>query len=322
MLLVVTAFLIFVQFVPFIFVAARSSKEDKRLRARFAMLQTGGAGGLSSNKQADLLKSPEDGSTGWSAAAIARVSSWLGLEQLLLQANSQQKPRAVLRNCGLVGLGTGLLVLFGTRIPLLGLLLGALAQSVPWLLLSLYAKQRTAAMNKALPQVLDMISRALRAGHSLPAALGIVAEETGEPARSAFTEVFQKQKFGLPLRDALMELVRCFPSEDLKVLVTAILVQKETGGNLVQMLDRTSTVIRERLKLQGDVRVHTAQGRMTGWILCLLPLLMLGMLMISNPSYPRVLWDDPLGRKLTYGGVALLGVGAFMIQRIVNGIEV
>jgi tight adherence protein B len=321
-LLVVTAFLIFVLFVPFIFVAARSSNEDNRMRARFTMLQTGGAGGLSSNKQVDLLKSTEDQSTRWGTAAIARVSSWLGMERLLLQANSQQKPRAVLRNCGLVGLSTGFLVLFGTRTPFLGLLVGALAQSVPWFLLSLRAKQRTAAMNKALPQVLDMISRALRAGHSLPAALGIVAEETGEPARSAFTEVFQMQKFGLPLRDALMELVRCFPSEDLKVLVTAILVQKDTGGNLVQILDRTSAVIRERLKLQGDVRVHTAQGRMTGWILCLLPVLMLGMLMISNPSYPRVLWDDPLGRKLMYSGVVLLGVGAFMIQRIVKGIEV
>ncbi|MGI4828058.1 MAG: type II secretion system F family protein [Janthinobacterium lividum] len=307
---------------PFIFVAARSSKEDSRMRARFAMLQTGGAGGLSSNKQADLLKGSEGEPTGKGAAAIARMSSWLGMDKLLLQANSQQKPRAVLRNCGIVGLGTGLLVLFGTRTPLLSLLLGALAQNVPWVLLRLRAKQRTAAMNNALPQVLDMISRALRAGHSLPAALGIVAEETAEPARSAFTEVFQKQKFGLPLRDALMELVRCFPSEDLKVLVTAILVQKDTGGNLVQILDRTSMVIRERLKLQGDVRVHTAQGRMTGWILCLLPLLMLAMLMISNPSYPRVLWDDPLGRKLMYCGVVLLGVGAFVIQRIVKGIEV
>lgn len=321
-MLVLTAFTIFALFLPFIFVAARSSKEDERMRARFARLQTSGAGGLSSSKQANLLKSSEEDPTGRSAAAIAHLSSWLGLEQLLLQANSQQKPWAVLRTCGIVGVGSSVLILLVMCTPLLAVLFGALAGSIPWFLLRLRAKQRTAAMNKALPQVLDMISRALRAGHSLPAALGIVAEEAAEPARSAFGEVFQKQRFGLPLRDTLMTLVRCFPSEDLKVLVTAILVQKDTGGNLVQILDRTSTVIRERLKLQGEVRVHTAQGRMTGWILCLLPLLMLAMLMISNPSYPKVLWDDPLGRKLMYGGVVLLGVGAFMIHRIVKSIEV
>lgn len=322
MVLFVTSLVVFGLFLPFVFMAARISKEERQMRARFAMLQSRGAGGLSSNGKAELLKAAEQEPVGRYATVMARVAARANLDVLLLQANAQQTPSAVIQLCGLIVSGGVLLALLGTRSLLLSLAFGAGAGMVPWLLLKVRARQRLDAMNKALPQVMDMISRALRAGHSLPATLSIVAEEAAEPARSAFSEVFQKQKFGLPLRDALMEMVRCFPSQDLKVLVTAILVQRDTGGNLVQILDRTSKVIRERLKLQGDVRVHTAQGRMTGWILCLLPVLMLGMLLLTNPSYPKVLLDDPLGRKLIWAGIGLLVLGAFLIQRIVKGIEV
>ena len=321
-LLLVTALVIFSCFVPFIILACRDSNEDRRMRARFALLQVGGAGGLSSGKHIDLLKGVEEGDTGWASVAVARFSTILKLETLLLRAGSKQTPRTQLRFCLLSLLAVMLIMLLSTHSPLLAILAGSAACFAPLFLLRLRARKRTAAMNKALPNVLDMISRALRAGHSISAAIGIVAEEGVEPARIAFAEVFHKQKFGLPLRDALLELVRCFPSEDLKVLVTAILVQRDTGGNLVQILDRTSTVIRERLKLEGDVRVHTAQGRMTGWILCLLPVLMLGMLTLTNPSYPRVLIDDPLGRKLLYAGLVLLLFGGFLIHRIVKSIEV
>jgi tight adherence protein B len=312
---------VFALFLPFVVVASRPSKEEQRMQARFSMLQTGGAGGLSSSEKTDPLKSVEKEPAG-RHATVARVVAWGNLDVLLLRAKSQRTPSALMRLCSLLAFGAWLITLLGTRSLAMGAAAGVGAGLMPWLHLKMRAKQRTDAMNKALPQVMDMISRALRAGHSLPAALGIVAEEAAEPARSAFGEVFQKQKFGLPLRDALMGMIRCFPSDDLKVLVTAMLVQRESGGNLIQILDRTSTVIRERLKLQGDVRVHTAQGRMTGWILCLLPLLMLCMLLLTNPSYPKVLLDDPLGRKLVWAGIALLALGALLIQRIVKGIEV
>ena len=321
MLFILFALLLFTLFLPFVYFASRTLDEERRMRARFAMLQSGGKGSLSPGTEVEL-RSAEQQPTGWGDMMIERVSTRLRLKQLLLEASSQQTPRHLLWLSGIVALGTVLLILLVTHNLLLVLLPGAGAGYCPWLLLKLRGKKRLAAMEKVLPQVLEMISRALRAGHSLPAALGIVAEEAAEPARSAFAEVFQKQKFGLPLRDALMELIHRFPSNDLKVLVTAILVQRDTGGNLVQILERTSAVIRERLKLQGDVSVHTAQGRLSGWILCLLPVLMLVLLLLTNPSYPRVLLDDPLGRKLLYGGVFLLGFGAFLIQRIVKTIEV
>ena len=201
-------------------------------------------------------------------------------------------------------------------------LAGLAAGYLPLLLLKLRRQRRITAMDKVLPDVVDMISRALRAGHSMPAAIGILAEGAPEPARSAFAEVFQKQKFGFPLRDALMELVARFPSQDLRVLVTAILVQRDTGGNLVQILERTASVIRDRLKLKGDVRVHTAQGRLTGWILCILPIGMLLMLSFADPGYAKALTEDPLGRKFLYGGGVLLLLGGYLINRIVKKIEV
>ena len=318
--LFLTASTVFILFLPFVYLASRTLDEERRMRARFGMLQRGGAGALAPGRKLEL-KNLEVQSPGWQIFIVARVSAWLHLNDLLLQANSQQTPWQLLRLCGLAAIGTVLASLLVTR-HAVSLLFGAGAACCPWVLLKLRAKRRLTAMDKALPQVLDMISRALRAGHSLAAALGIVAEAAAEPARSAFSEVYQKQKFGLPLRDALLELVRRFPSSDLKVLATAVLVQRDTGGNLVQILERTSTVVRERLKLQGDIRVHTAQGRLTGWILCLLPVLMMAMLLLTNPSYPKVLLDDPFGRKLLYGGVLLLGVGGYLIQRIVKTIEV
>jgi tight adherence protein B len=119
-----------------------------------------------------------------------------------------------------------------------------------------------------------------------------------------------------------MQLLDRVPSPDLRVLVTGILVQKDTGGNLTEILDRIVFVIRERLRIQGDIRVHTAQGRLTGWILCMLPVIMMFLINLINPGYSSVLFNDPFGRKLLYVGVALLCVGGFLIRQIINGIEV
>jgi tight adherence protein B len=143
-----------------------------------------------------------------------------------------------------------------------------------------------------------------------------------EPAASEFGEIFKQQNLGLPLRDALMQLLDRVPSADLRVLVTAILVQKDTGGNLAEILDRTVFVIRERLRIQGEIQTQTAQGRLTGWILSSLPIVMLVLLNLVNPGYSSILLSDPFGRKLVYFSVGMLALGTFFIRRIVNGIEV
>ena len=145
-----------------------------------------------------------------------------------------------------------------------------------------------------------MLARALRAGHSVVGAMEMLAENAQEPAASEFGEIFKQQNLGLPMRDALMQLLDRVPSADLRVLVTAILVQKDTGGNLAEILDRTVFVIRERLRIQGEIQVQTAQGRLTGWILSALPVVMLVLLNLVNPGYSSILLSDPFGRKLIY----------------------
>lgn len=119
-----------------------------------------------------------------------------------------------------------------------------------------------------------------------------------------------------------MQMLDRVPSEDLRVVVTAILVQKETGGNLGEILDRTVFVIRERVRIRGEIQVQTAQGRLTGWILCLLPVLLLFAINLINPGYSAVLLHDPVGHKLIYLGIGLLATGMLVINRMINQIEV
>jgi tight adherence protein B len=173
-----------------------------------------------------------------------------------------------------------------------------------------------------LAESIGMLARALRAGHSVVGGMEMLAANAQEPAASEFGEIFKQQNLGLPMRDALMQLLDRVPSADLRVLVTAILVQRDTGGNLAEILDRTVFVIRERLRIQGEIQVQTAQGRLTGWILSSLPVVMLVLLNLVNPGYSRILLTDPFGRKLVYFSIGMLAVGALIIRRIVNGIEV
>jgi tight adherence protein B len=194
--------------------------------------------------------------------------------------------------------------------------------AVPIGIVSFKRSRRVAAFNAGLPDTIDMMARALRAGHSMVASINVVAEQSVQPLRAEFSEVFKQQNFGLPLRDALMQMMDRVPSQDLRVLVTGILVQKDTGGNLTEILDRTAAVIRDRLRIQGEIRTHTAQGRMTGYILCSLPVAMLGIINLVNPGYSSVLINTPFGHELLYIGMALLAIGGLIIRQIINGIEV
>ncbi len=218
--------------------------------------------------------------------------------------------------------GAGAIVFAAAYLFFSSLLLAGLAGLAglvaPWLFLKHQRARRLRAFNTALPDAIDMMSRALRAGHSLSSAIEVLSEEAQEAVAVEFGAVFRQQNFGLPLRDALLQMAERVPSKDLRFMVTAMLVQKETGGNLTEILDRTTHVIRERLRIEGEIRTHTAQGRMTGWILSLLPVVMLFLLNLINPGYSNVLFHDPLGHKLLCAGGGLILVGSFFISKIVD----
>jgi tight adherence protein B len=130
--------------------------------------------------------------------------------------------------------------------------------------------------------------------------------------------LFEEQNFGLPMREAMLNLAKRVPIADVQFLVTAILVQKETGGNLVEILDKTASVLRDRMRLQGQLRIYTAQGKLTGWILSILPFVIFGIISIINPRYAHILLDDPLGQKLIIAGLVLMAIGAWVIRKVID----
>jgi len=197
----------------------------------------------------------------------------------------------------------------------LALLVGG---TVPYLLLRRKRARRLKAFDDALPGAIELMARALRAGHAIGTSLELIAEQSAEPLAGEFAQVYQQQRVGLQFREALLQMSERVPSRDLHFLVTAILVQKETGGDLTEILDRASHVIRERVRIQGEVRTHSAQGRLTGWILGLLPVIMLGLVNIVSPGYSSVLFHDPTGQKLLYAGGTLIAVGGLVIRKIVD----
>jgi tight adherence protein B len=226
-----------------------------------------------------------------------------------------------LNSLGLMVLGY-IVTVFFTSFFVLATLVAIVFAAIPYGILSFKRARRISSFNNALAESIDMLARALRAGYSMAGAIQMLSQSAPEPAATEFGEVFKQQNLGLPLREALLQLLDRVPSLDLRVLITAILVQKDTGGNLAEILDRTVFVIRDRLRIQGEIRTHTAQGRLTGWILSALPVIMLALTNIMNPGYSNILLHDPTGQKLIYACVAMLSAGTFIIHRIVNGIEV
>jgi tight adherence protein B len=242
----------------------------------------------------------------------------VGLQLLIEQCGLQWTVgRVVFGTLMLIGAGA-LLGNWWIAPGLLGWAPGFALGAAPYIFLLQKRKQRLRRFSGQLPEAIDLMSRGLRAGQALAATVETVAEESQEPLRSEFRRAADEQSFGLPFRETMINLSRRVPEADLQVLVTAILVQKETGGNLTTILDKTSNVIRERVRVAGQMRIRTAQARLSGWVLLALPLAMFILMNFAHPGYGKALFEDPLGQKmLTYSGV-LLVIGFFVIRRIVN----
>jgi len=188
---------------------------------------------------------------------------------------------------------------------------------IPYIWLRMKRTRRLKAYVAALPDAIDLMARSLRAGHSMNSSIEMIAEQSPQPLAGEFEQVYKQQRLGLQFRDALLQMGTRISSRDLQFLITAILVQKETGGDLTEILDRTAQVIRERVRIEGEVHTRTAQGRMTGWILVLLPVFMLAVINLINPGYSNMLFQDPTGQKMLYGGAGLIVLGGLTIRKIV-----
>ena len=297
----------------------RPTQHEKAIQGRLSKIALAGlwhVGGK--DKPQELLKQAAAGSFAGLDGLLARSALASSLQLLVEQAHGT----ITVANLLLLTFGIGVagFVLPYLFIPILPLDVGiaVAAAAVPVMSLRIRRGRRLKAFNDALPDSIELMARALRAGHSVASAIEVVGEEGGEPVASEFKLIYKQQNFGLPYRDALTQMARRVPSPDLRCVITAMLVQKDTGGNLTEILDRTVHVIRERLRIHGEVRVKTAQGRLTGWILSLLPVFLGVLIGLINPTYAKPMFHDPIGIKLLYVGGGMLIIGGLVIRKIVN----
>ncbi len=258
-------------------------------------------------------------------SAIPWINRWLlkielapRLRTLLYQANLKWTTSVLLLLSVTCFVISTYLVYMRTGVIALAVLIGFSMSIAPLGFVFYKRSQRFSKFEQNLPEALDLMVGALRAGQSLIAALKLVGNETPDPIGGEFRICFDEQNFGLDIRTAMDNLVSRVPLQDLRIVVTAILIQKESGGNLAEVLDKASSLIRERFRLRRQVRVHTAQGRMTGWILSLLPLALGIGLYLLNPVTMSILWTRPIGIKLLYTSAAMTVTGGLIIRKIVN----
>jgi tight adherence protein B len=289
---------------------------------------------VTSRRLGNIRKSTRSGESSTNEASLEKEDPWGYMESIETLLERYGPGRTIKRvllhsntNLSLSGFlmaSTGLALVCASvgfllsHITLVGIASAGVGAIVPMVVLKVKRSRRLKAFNAALPDAIDLMARCLAAGHSIGSSIEMIGQQSPPPLALEFVQVYQQQRLGLQFRDALLQMGARVPSKDLQFFITAILVQKETGGDLTEILSRTSHVIRDRMRIEGEVKTRTAQGRLTGWILGLLPVVMLVLINIISPGYSHVLFHDPVGQNLMYAGATLIAIGAFIIRRIVD----
>ena len=245
----------------------------------------------------------------------ARVTA---IQKMLEQAGIAMRAGNFLGICALAGIAGAIAgYIFGKRVEIawVALLVGFV---LPYSYASFKRNKRFEKFEELFPEAIDTLARAVRAGHAFTTALEMISNEVAEPVCSEFRLLYEEQKFGMPVRDALINLTERMPLVDVKFFVTAVMLQRETGGNLAEILDNLSYVIRERFKIQRQVRVYTAQGRLTMALLMGMPPIIVVVMLILNPEFIRPLFSDPIGHTLLVAGITLQTIGYFVIRKIIR----
>lgn len=240
------------------------------------------------------------------------------LQKMLAQGNVDVRAGNFLLLCVVSAVALALIAFIAGGNLLFGWAGALVGFFIPYAYASHMRSKRFAKFEEKFPEAIDTLARAVRAGHAFTTALEMIANEVAEPVAGEFRQLYEEQKFGLPVRDALLNLADRLPLVDVKFFVTAVMLQRETGGNLAEILDNLSYVIRERFKILRQVRVHTAQGRLTMVLLMALPPTIVVVMLILNPGFIQPLFSDPIGHGLIVGGITLQTIGYFVIRRIIR----
>jgi tight adherence protein B len=263
-----------------------------------------------------LLRKRKLSEVAWIQELLSSASNLGGLEKLLQQANSQMP-------MGVFFLMSGCLGMFGCLVGAykdwglpVALGLGVMASLLPWLFIKIKRKRRFAEFQRLLPEGLDLMARALRAGHAFSVGMKMVGDEFPDPIGPEFARTVEEISFGIDTPEALRNLTGRVDCVDLKFFVTALVVQRETGGNLAEIIEAISRLIRQRYELFGRIKSLSAEGRLSGYILFGLPFVMAGVLFYLNEEYMSLLFEDPVGHMMVVGAGLLMCLGAFVMRNM------
>ncbi|HUR37726.1 MAG TPA: type II secretion system F family protein [Terriglobales bacterium] len=293
----------------------RSSKA-RLLRERLVAVET--ARSRRPNEELDLLRDELLSEIPALQHLLQSTSSVSRLQMLLSQAGMKMRPGKFLLVSLFLATGPALLVFRFTRVPMYALMASLAGALLPYIYARWMKARRFHKFEERFPEAIDLLGRSTRAGHAFTTSLELISNELGEPVAGEFKKLFDEQRFGLPLRDALLNLSHRLPLIDVRFFVTAVLLQRETGGNLAEILDKLSYTIRERFKILRQVRVFTAQGRMTLLILMVLPIGLVLVMSTLNGNFMHVLFTDPLGHWLVMIGITFQVIGFLIIRKIIH----
>lgn len=289
-------------------------RTDGRAEDRLEMFATTGGKGSKKDTAETVLLEPLDGDQ----SALDRFfDQYANLTLLFEQADTNLRPATFFLISGVLGLvGAGVAWYFASiaLVPVAAALMALLP--LVWLLFR--RRKRLKNFGAQLPDALELIARALRAGHSLQAGFNLVQDEMPDPIAKEFGRVFEEQNLGVPFDESLESLSTRIPNTDLRFFTTAIILQRQTGGDLAEILDKIGNLIRERFRIWGQVQALTGEGRLSGIVLLGLPPVLFLAVYHLNPQYVSVLFTDPMGKQMLAGGVFLQVIGALVIRKIIN----
>jgi tight adherence protein B len=296
-----------------VFVTAPEDREHRKLKKRLKAT-TRARAGLALLKAVDPLSS-----VGVFNRALARTGRTVEpTRRLLERAGMRINLGTYLLACGCAAALPFFIVNLVTGSPLAGLIVGACTGCIPYVWVCRARSKRMWKFEEQFPEAIDLIARALRAGHTFQTGLAMVAEELADPVGTEFKLLYDRQNFGMPLAEALRSFAQRIPLLDAKFFATAVLTQRDAGGNLAEVLDNLTSVIRDRFKVKRQVRVISAHGRITGWVLAGLPPGLSAVFMIVTPKHMQTLFNDPLGIQFIIAALFLQVVGTLAIRKIVN----
>lgn len=315
-LFIALAFLAVVLLLEGGYLSWRSSQGPAAKRLKKRLLQV--SAGWSDAANAPLLKQRLMSESPPLQKLLQQFPRMRSLDQLLLQSGMQLMVAQFLSYSAMTAVGAmAFAVLLNWSFPVL-LLCAVGGSLIPYFFVIRAKNKRLKIIEQQLPETIDLMSRALKAGHAFPGALQMASTEGTEPSASEFRLVFDEVNFDVPMQQALTNLAARVPITDLRYFVIAVLIQRESGGNLAELLDKISSLIRARLTLLGRVRVLSAEGRLSAWILSCLPFAMALLLNTINPGFMSILWTDPVGPVIIAIALGMMVTGIFAMSRIIK----